>query len=233
MIVDAEPAFRTRHANPYNALLYTAVVQQGVTVREFSRRALWGDRPDIVHLHWPELSFLSSHRSWQSRLRLAAFGVLIRRARRRGTRLLWTVHNDDAHDDRATPALRRALERMLRRQVDGVFILSEAAERAFRRRYGDGIPVYHTAHGHYRDAYPLSSSRADARRALGIAGEPTMLASIGQIRPYKNIPALLDAVRGVPDASLMLGVAGKPDSASTADRPVSYTHLTLPTIYSV
>ena len=217
MIVDAEPAFRTRHANPYNALLYTAIAQRGVTVREFSRRALRRDRPDIVHLHWPELTFLSSHRAWQSRLRLAVFDVLIRRARRRGTRLLWTVHNDDAHEDRATPALRRALERLLRRHVDGVFILSQAAERAFRERYGDAIPVYHTAHGHYRDAYPLTMSRADARRELGIAPQLTLLASVGQIRPYKNLPGLIDAMHGVADPLLLVGVAGKPDGEAVAE----------------
>ena len=217
MIVDAEPAFRTRHANPYNALLYTAVAQQGVTVREFSRRALRHDRPDIVHLHWPELTFLSSHRAWQSRLRLAVFDLLIGRARRRGTRLLWTVHNDDAHEDRATPSLQHALERLLRRHVDGVFILSDAAERAFRDRYGDTIPVYHTAHGHYRDAYPLTMGRAEARRVLGINEEPTLLASVGQIRPYKNLSGLIDAVRELADPQLVLGVAGRPDSESSAE----------------
>jgi glycosyltransferase involved in cell wall biosynthesis len=145
------------------------------------------------------------------------FDVLIRRARRRGTRLLWTVHNDDAHEDRSTPALRRALERLLRRRVDGVFILSEAAERAFRDRYGDSIPVYHTAHGHYRDAYPLTVSRADARRELGIAPQLTVLAAVGQIRPYKNLSGLIDAVRGVEDPRLIVGIAGRPDSEASAD----------------
>lgn len=216
MIVDAEPAFRTRHANPYNALLYTAVAQQGVTVREFSRRALRRDRPDIVHLHWPELAFLSSHRAWQSRLRLAAFDLLIGRARRRGTRLLWTVHNDDAHDDRLSPSLRRALERMLRRRVDGVFILSDAAERAFRERYGDGIPSYRTAHGHYGHAYPLDIDRASARAALGIAADRTLLVSVGQVRPYKNLPGLIDTMRELDDPRLVLGIAGRPDSEASA-----------------
>jgi glycosyltransferase involved in cell wall biosynthesis len=218
VIVDAEPAFRTRHANPYNALLYAAVAEQGVTVREFSRRALRRDRPDIVHLHWPELTFLSSHRAWQSRLRLAVFGVLIGQARRRGTRLLWTVHNDDAHEARGTPALTLALERMLRRQVDGAFILSDAAESAFRARFGDAIPIYHTAHGHYRDAYPLSITRADARTELGIDSERTVLVSVGQIRPYKNLPGLIDAARGVEDPLLLLGIAGKPDGEASAAR---------------
>jgi beta-1,4-mannosyltransferase len=216
VIVDAEPAFRTRHANPYNALLYTAVAREGVTVREFSRRALRRDRPDIVHVHWPELTFLSSHRAWQSRLRLATFTVLIGRARRRGTRFLWTVHNDDAHEDRATPALRRSLERLLRRHVDGVFILSDAAERAFRDRYGDEIPVFHTPHGHYRDAYPLSMSRAESRATLAIDPVCTLLVSIGQIRPYKNISGLVDAVHEVQDPSLLLGIAGRPDSEASA-----------------
>ena len=216
MIVDAEPAFRTRNANPYNALLYGAVQERGVTVREFSRRALRMDRPDIVHLHWPELTFLSSHRDWQSRWRLWAFDRLIRRARRRGTRLVWTVHNDDAHESRSSPALRRALERMLRRQVDGAFVLSAASETAFRARFGPGIPTFRTPHGHYRDSYPLSGSRATARKELGIAAQATLLVSVGQIRPYKNLPALTAAFRAVDDPLLRLGIAGRPDSDASA-----------------
>lgn len=217
MIVDAAPAFRTRHANPYNALLYQAVAERGVVVREYSPARLLRDRPDIVHLHWPELTFLSSHRAWQSRLRVARFALLIGRARRQGTRLIWTVHNDDAHEQRSTPAVRRSLERLLRRHVDGVLVLSEAAERSYRDRYGDEVPVFRTPHGHYRDAYPLSTSRATARSQLGLANEATLLVSVGQIRPYKNLPALTAALGELRDPALQVAIAGKPDAAASAD----------------
>ena len=36
LTVEAEPAFRTRHANPYNASLYRAMQGLGVRVRDLS-----------------------------------------------------------------------------------------------------------------------------------------------------------------------------------------------------
>lgn len=216
MIVSAEPAFRTRHANPYNALLYDAIEAQGVRVREFDRAAMRTERPDIVHVHWPELMLLSSHRRWQSAARVVRFGAAIRAARARGTRFVWTVHNDGAHESAAS-GLQRGLERMLRRNLDAVLTLSAAGERAFRDRFGPDIPVFRTPHGHYRTAYPLTRSREDARAALGVPAGVTLLAAVGQVRPYKNLPALLDALAAVPDPSLRVAVAGRPDTESAAE----------------
>jgi glycosyltransferase involved in cell wall biosynthesis len=218
VIVAADPAFRTRHANPYNALLYDAVEARDVEVREFVARDLLVRRPDIVHLHWPELTFLSSHRAWQSRARIATFAVLIALARLRGTRLVWTLHNDGAHEH-GDSALQRALDRMLARNLDGVFTLSEAGEIAFHARFGDRVPVFRTPHGHYREAYPLTVPRAAARAELGVDKDATLLAAVGQIRPYKNIPALIAAVAQLDDAGLRLGIAGRPDG------PASSAHL--------
>lgn len=215
MIVAADPAFRTRHANPYNALLYDAVEARDVEVREFVARDLLLRRPDVVHLHWPELTFLSSHRAWQSRARLARFAVLIALARSRGTRLVWTMHNDGAHE-LGESALQRSLERMLARHLDGVFTLSEAGERAFRDRYGERIPVFRTPHGHYRSAYPLDATRSAARAELGIDKDATLLAAVGQIRPYKNLPALTAAVAQLEDPLLRLGIAGRPDGPTSS-----------------
>jgi glycosyltransferase involved in cell wall biosynthesis len=214
MIVAAEPAFRTRHANPYNALLYDAVSARGPEVREYSPRDLVARRPDIVHLHWPELTFLSSHRGWQSAARLIVFEALIAAARRRGTRLVWTVHNDGAHEPR-DPRLHRRLERMLARQLDGVFTLSDAGAEAFRSRFGTEVPVFHTPHGHYRAAYPLTADRHAARAELGVESEPTLVLAVGQVRAYKNLPALISAARELDDPNLRVAVAGDPDGAGS------------------
>ena len=215
MIVDAEPAFRTRHANPYTALLYEAIARRGVQVREYDRARLTRDPPDIVHVHWPELLLLSSHRGWQSWLRIRRFSAALRRARARGARFVVTVHNDGGHES-APGVLERSLDRMLLHNLDGALTLSAAGERAFRERFGPGIPTYRTPHGDYRGAYPLAAPRADARAALGIPPNATLLVAVGQVRPYKNLLALLEATRGVPDASLLVAVAGRPDSESTA-----------------
>lgn len=216
MIVAAEPAFRTRHANPYNAMLYEAVAEQGVAVREFSRADLLRRRPDIVHLHWPELTFLSGHRRWRMLLRMLSFDLLIGFARRRGTRLVWTVHNDGAHEDRGNAALRARLERMLSRRVDLVLSLSAAGAVATAERFGvGGPPIVLTPHPHYRDSYPFDRTREQARAALGIESDVRLVAAVGQVRPYKNLTALLRAAREVDDPGIRVVVAGHPDGPAS------------------
>ncbi len=217
MIVAAAPAYATRHANPYNALLADALAAAGAQMREFELGDLVRARPDIVHLHWPELLFLSTHRPWQARARIAAFTRLIRRARRRGTRLVWTVHNDGAHEERSTPRVRAALDRMLARDVDAVFSLSEAGDRAARARLGDEVPLFRTRHGDYRGAYPFRADRGAARAELGVESHARLVVAVGQVRPYKNLDHLVDVARRSPDAQLRLAIAGAPDSDATAD----------------
>jgi glycosyltransferase involved in cell wall biosynthesis len=217
VIVAAAPAYATRHANPYNALLADALTAAGAEVREFALRDLLRGRPDIVHLHWPELLFLSTHRAWQAWLRVALFDRLIRRARRRGTRLIWTVHNDGAHEDRSTPRVRAALDRMLAREVDAAFSLSEAGEHAARSRLGHEVPVFRTRHGDYRDAYPFRSDRQAARAELGIDPHVRLVVAVGQVRPYKNLDRLIEVTRRSRDTRLRVVIAGAPDSDATAD----------------
>jgi len=217
VIVAAAPAYATRHANPYNALLADALVEAGAEVREFELRDLVRRRPDVVHLHWPELLFLSTHRPWQARARVAAFGRLIRRARRRGTRLIWTVHNDGAHEQRSSPTARAALDRMLARDVDAVFSLSEAGDDAARARLGPGVPVFRTRHGDYAGAYPFRRDRAAARAELGIAPHARLVVAVGQVRPYKNLDRLAEVARRSADPDLRVAIAGAPGDAATAD----------------
>jgi glycosyltransferase involved in cell wall biosynthesis len=217
MIVAAAPAYATRHANPYNALLADALAATGVQMREFALGDLVRSRPDIVHLHWPELLFLSTHRPWQAEARIAAFSRLIRRARRRGTRLVWTVHNDGAHEERSTRRVRAALDRMLARDVDAVFSMSEAGDRAARARLGDAVPVFRTRHGDYQGAYPFRWDRDPARAELGIEPHARLVVALGQVRPYKNLDRLAEVARRSTDPELRLAIAGAPDSDATAD----------------
>jgi glycosyltransferase involved in cell wall biosynthesis len=217
MIVAAAPAYSTRHANPYNALLADALVSAGVEVREFAVRDLVASRPDIVHLHWPELLFLSTHRPWQAWGRIVAFARLIRWARRHGTRLVWTVHNDGAHEQRSSRRVRAALDRMLRRDVDAVFSLSAAGDRAARERLGDDVPIFRTRHGDYEGAYPFRDDRHAARAELGFEDQARLVVAVGQVRPYKNLDRLAEVAHRSRDARLRVAIAGAPDGDATTD----------------
>jgi glycosyltransferase involved in cell wall biosynthesis len=60
-------------------------------------------------------------------------------------------------------------------------------------------------------------SRTEARAELGIPAEATVLASIGYIRPYKNIPELVRAFRALPRPGAQLLIAGEVASPGAGD----------------
>ncbi|QAY63978.1 glycosyltransferase [Xylanimonas allomyrinae] len=212
LTVEAEPAFRTAHANPYNASLYRAVRRCGAHVDDLSVRRLLTRHVDIVHLHWPDLTFLSSHRPLAVLLRLVAFFGALRVARLRGTRLVWTAHNLASHEPRSTPALRALYRRLLVANIDGILTLTADGAQAVRSLDPDlaSVPTFVTPHGHYRDDYDLTVSRDVARERLGVDPRVRLVVSVGQIRPYKNVPRLLEVFTQVPDVDARLAVVGKP-----------------------
>lgn len=221
--VASAPGRSTRHANPYNHLLVSALEslpgEPRVEVEEFSLTRLLRTPPDVVHLHWPELTFLSGHRALRHVGRLVVFRLAIARARRvGGTRVVWTVHNPRPHEERSTALVRSLYRRTLERTVDGVLALSRDGLGAVRQEW-PGLAHRRAAvtrHGHYRGEYPLDISRENARRELGIANAETIVLFAGQVRPYKNASALLRAAtalraqRTAAADGLRIVVAGKP-----------------------
>ncbi|NBC16727.1 MAG: glycosyltransferase [Bacteroidetes bacterium] len=205
----------SRLGNPYTRLLYGPMRQRGVTVDEFiPRRVLTGDY-DVWHMHWPDGGFNTAPPStaW-----IKAFGLvgLVETARMRGIRLVWTVHNLGAHETRY-PTLERAFWAYLTRRLDGWVSLSEAgravAEKTFpalRARPSVVIP-----HGHYRDVYPDAVTREEARSWLGIDHDRPLIAHVGALRPYKNVPHLIHTARQL-DRKVHLVVAGRPQTDGLA-----------------
>jgi beta-1,4-mannosyltransferase len=219
LVVEAEPAFRTAHANPYNARLYATMAGDGCLVRDLSYLRLATRRTDIVHLHWPELTFLTG-RPWRVLARLLLFRAALRVARlRNGTKVVWTVHNVASHERRATPRLRAMLRRLLVQEVDGILSLTAGGLETARAAYPElaTVPSAVTPHGHYRDDYDFSASREEARARVGVRPDASLLVSLGMIREYKNIPGLLRTVVGSDDPDVVLAVAGRPSSSALTE----------------
>ena len=82
-----------------------ATIRRAV-VRDLHYGRLLVERTDVIHLHWPDLSFLSGPRLYRHVCRLALFYGSLALTRRRGTALVWTVHNVAAHEERSTARLR-------------------------------------------------------------------------------------------------------------------------------
>lgn len=213
------PAFSNRAENPYNSLLYSAVADQGIDVIEYSAaKLLFGRKADILHLHWSPTMRVSGSSHAQARRRSREMLFLLRVAKRRGMKIVWTAHNLGAHDRPDFPDLERRYWPALAATLSTVISLSASAITTIRARYPalKTVPFVVTPHGHYRGAYPCTIDRAQARARLGIPNDARVMAFVGQVRPYKNVPALLRAFGKLDDPSAVLIVAGKMKLQGTA-----------------
>jgi glycosyltransferase involved in cell wall biosynthesis len=220
----ARPAFRNRLQNPYNALIYTAMLEQGAQVSEYYGGGWLFGQHDVFHIHWPESAF--NHGlvgAWlTSRVLLTAMD----RLRRQGTRCIWTAHNLAAHERRFPKAEARAW-RAFNARLDGFISLTSHGLVAVRERFPElrDVPGFAVAHPHFRGAYPDTLTREQARARLGIAADTRVISYLGRILEYKNVPELVRVfLRSVaaPGASdtrpWQLLVAGQPRSQAQVEQ---------------
>lgn len=215
----ASPAFSNRAGQPYNWLLYSHLRDRGVRVDEFSAARALARRGCLVHLHWSPTSRVRSPGLVSAVLRSAALVALLAWVRARGGRVVWTAHNAVAHDRAPRPRLERWFWRAFPGCLDAVLHMSASARDAVCDRYPAlrGVRAFVVPHGHYRTAYPMELDRAGARRRLGVAARARVLAFVGQIRPYKNVAALLAAFAAIPDPDAVLLIAGEMKMGSEAE----------------
>jgi glycosyltransferase involved in cell wall biosynthesis len=207
--------------NPYIDLLQAEVAAQpGVSLTGFTRREIARTSWDVVHLHWPEWLVRTSTeaRAWSD----AAIGLsLLASARARGARVAWTAHDLRPHDTQGSRVLTWFMDRFAA-QVDCLFALSERSRAAVTAEYPRLRPRVTAVvpHGHYRCVYPdPGTSAEEARRALGLPDDAHVLLFFGQVRPYKDVPRLIECFRALRSSRAHLVGAGRPLDAS-AERAV-------------
>jgi beta-1,4-mannosyltransferase len=208
MRVLASPAFVNRWLNPYNWLLNAHLVRDGVRVQGATPWRILRGQGDVWHLHWPEHSF-GARSAAAATVGARTWLGFMREAREAGLRLVWTVHNVRAHDGRHPELEARFWEAFLP-LVDGVVHLSQAGRLAAEACFPSLLTTPHWTipHGHYRDEYHTPLDRAAARADLGYPPASPLILCSGRLRPYKNVPALLEVVRAVPDPSVRCLVTG-------------------------
>lgn len=220
MKVIAWPAFKTRYKNPYNWLLYSHMPQR-VEVTEFSSKRLLLEKFDIFHLHWPIETLVRHPNIWLARLRVLSFWLLLKLSKWRGTKIVWTIHDEKPHVV-MHQSLADWIEARLIASTDSHINLCAAGQAAvakalpeLREKSSFVIP-----HGHYRECYPNDVSRAEARSHLSLAPDTTTLLYLGYISPYKNVPHLVRTFRQLSRTisrttkKVSLVIAGQPDDAA-------------------
>jgi beta-1,4-mannosyltransferase len=215
MRIIAKPAYMNRAKNPYNWLLYQHLEEQGTVVDEFSMLRYLFFSYDILHIHWPEYG-LSKRSKIRAFVWILGIVAIVLWANQKGTKVVWTAHNSQSHD-RRYPKLESWFWQTFLDQIDGYISLSEQGKELLTKRFPQlkQKPCVVTPHGHYQTVYPNQIDRNVARTRLSIAPSAHVMACIGAIRPYKNIPRLIEAFGEIADSNLRLLIAGLPDSEAT------------------
>jgi len=213
--------------NPYQDELAGALERRGVSVALEDHNPLFPllgamvkhDFPDVIHIHWAHPLLVSRWRIVSALLAVRLlFELLV--VKLFGTRLVWTVHNQ-FHHDRPSPYVERFGRSCLSRLCDSMIVHAPAARAEVIDAYG--LPAHHASaihaipHGNYIDTYENEVSQGAARSALDLDTDGPVYLFFGNIRPYKNVPSLIEAFKGIDDPDARLLIAGQPPDAE-ADR---------------
>ncbi len=161
-------------------------------------------------MHWPEQFLNRSGRVKATMFAVAHIGLMVW-ARLRGAKMVWTVHNLQAHE-RRHPGLEQWYRAAFLFLLDGFVSLTEAGHQEAMNRFPmlSGKASAVIPRGHYRGVYPETVSRAQARERLGISAEALVVLHLGQIRSYKNVPGLIRCFRDTASSDDILLIAGLP-----------------------
>lgn len=193
--------------NPYLNLMSLAPRTSGyefvgaTTFDSLRSRVRTMESGDIVHLHWTTPILQKADSLAEAVARLQEFTQLLDDLRSRRIRLVWTLHNRLPHELHYYE-LEVELYRLLAERSDMVHVMSpDTAEVVadvctLRPESVQVIP-----HMSYQGVYGGKPSRAGARRRFGIAGDDLAVLFFGQVRPYKGLDLLFDAVERLAEES--------------------------------
>lgn len=186
--------------NPYITLLTLAARARGYRFADStSLEALERDcatlgRGDAVHLHWTSPIVQRAETADEAASRLARFRAAVDGASSRGAAVIWTLHNLLPHDVRHE-AVELELCRYLADRADLLHGMTPDVVQEAAPFYAlDESKLVVIPHPSYQGVYPGQLSRREARVALGLADDDHAVLFFGQMRPYKGLSALVDAV---------------------------------------
>jgi glycosyltransferase involved in cell wall biosynthesis len=206
--------------NKFAATFADSLVASGCAVLDVVDPSEIDDRLDVLHIHWPEQVFW--RRGGRFRKLLHALTVLraIARMRRRGTKIVWMVHNLQPHDLKGPRRLMWPfIESRILRNCDAFMTLSPATISVVRNKFPQlgSKPAVAALH----PLYPRQSDLPDqaaCRQMVSLPAEGRVFALLGLIRPYKGTEALIQVFAATSDPDARLLIAGRAESSDYAER---------------
>ena len=205
----AWPARRKRAENPYTYLVQLHTAPHGIETHELTALRLLRPGWDIIHIHWPEVLLTKPSLILQVLVGSSLLALLFLQRLFTRARLVWTVHNAQAHEVHH-PRWGSLYMGLFVRLVDGIILLTEASRSEIIDRYPmlKSLPYTVARLGHYRHLNTGEVDRSAARAALGIGDHNFAFLYFGQIRPYKNVPGLVSCFRQLEGDRYRLIIAG-------------------------
>ena len=215
-------------SNPYQELLYAPMRLNGVRVNYLSvpndtpvRAATLGIRLvlqlllrrlqgyKILHIHWLYSLGAPEYIPFSKQITLLRTKFFLLGARLCGYSIVWTAHNVLPHKPVTSNDL--AIRKQLARLAKLVILHSNSTKRALVNK---GIKAQSWAvipHGNYVDSYKNDVTALAARKQLKLPVTATVIAFLGNIDPYKNIPQLIESFVALAelDTKLHLILAGR------------------------
>ncbi len=199
--------------NAYQTRFYAALQPSGVQVAypsvvddawlRTASRAF-----DALHVHWPESLWRTRGRTWFGRLRgVAGVDRFLRAARRRGLKLVWTLHNLEPHE--SPDWLDRLGYSRFARYADLVIAHSHVASEHLQARYRPRGQVVTMYHGSYERCHEEAGDPTSIRRQFGLDPRLPLGCCVGNLREYKNLDLAVMAAQQMP-GEFQLAVAGAP-----------------------
>ncbi|MEM8704821.1 MAG: glycosyltransferase [Actinomycetota bacterium] len=209
-IVAVPPA----RANPYQQMLYRNGLDHGIGVAyalDFDELAgLRWPYPHAFHIHWTRPVTRDATTTAEADARVDQVIDELDAARRRGTKLVWTIHNVVPHECAHVEADLR-LRAWLTDHADLIHIMGESTRDAVADHYplpeSDRVVV--VPHPSYVGVYPDHVSRREARNDLDLDPDATVALLFGSLRGYKGVDLLVEALDHV-EQDLTVVLAGDP-----------------------
>ena len=165
---------------------------------------------------WAGLTFEGEvlHAQWWSYVLAAPYAVILTLAKLRKRRLVITAHNVIPHEG---SKLSQVLNRVILRLADRIIVHTPSNRDVLVEKYRfapERVSVI--PHGVLNPAPRAGMSQREAREALGIPANSKVVLYFGNIRGYKGVGVLIEAMQKVlariPDAFLV--IAGQPWKSS-------------------